>query len=187
MNNQRNLNVLRLTNLAMLTSISLVLLMLIHFPIFPATKFLEYDMADVPILLGTLAFGPAYGLILLIISSFFQWILISPEGMWVGFVMHVAASGMLVLSVGFARKILKNKASVIIGMVIGCILMTSLMIVLNLTLTVKFYHVPSQMVKDWMIPFIIPFNLIKSSVNCMITFFVFIPYEKLIKYYNGKM
>jgi riboflavin transporter FmnP len=41
----------------MLAAISLLLVYLIHFPIFPGAAFLEYDMADVPILIATFLFG----------------------------------------------------------------------------------------------------------------------------------
>ena len=44
--------------LGMLTALSVVLTWLIHFPIFPGAPFLEYDPADIPILIGTFTFGP---------------------------------------------------------------------------------------------------------------------------------
>jgi len=46
----------RLVKLGLLTAISILLVYLIHFPIFPAAAYLEYDMADVPILIGTFLF-----------------------------------------------------------------------------------------------------------------------------------
>ena len=42
----------------MLTAISIVFVSVIHFPLFPAAAFLEYDPADIPILIGTFAYGP---------------------------------------------------------------------------------------------------------------------------------
>ncbi len=45
-------NVDRLVKLGMLTALSIILVYAIHFPIFPSASFLEYDMADVPILIG---------------------------------------------------------------------------------------------------------------------------------------
>ena len=48
----------KLTVMAMLVAISVVLVYLIHFPIFPAAAFLEYDPADIPILIGAFAYGP---------------------------------------------------------------------------------------------------------------------------------
>ena len=40
--------------MGMMAAISIILVYLIHFPIFPAASFLEYDPADVPILILTI-------------------------------------------------------------------------------------------------------------------------------------
>ncbi|MBR2619362.1 MAG: ECF transporter S component, partial [Firmicutes bacterium] len=46
-------NTLKLAKMGMLVAVSIVLVYFIHFPIFPAVAFLEYDPADIPILIGT--------------------------------------------------------------------------------------------------------------------------------------
>ena len=46
--------------------------MLIHFPIIPAVSFIAYDMADVPVLIGTLLYGPIPGLLILLVASLVQ-------------------------------------------------------------------------------------------------------------------
>ena len=53
----------RLAKLGLLAALSIVLVFFIHFPIFPTAKFLEYDPADIPIMIATFAFGPWYGLL----------------------------------------------------------------------------------------------------------------------------
>ena len=55
-------NTRKLTTLAMLAALAIVLVALIHFPLVPAAPFLEYDPADIPIFIGTFLFGPAAGL-----------------------------------------------------------------------------------------------------------------------------
>lgn len=61
----------RITRIAMLAAISLVLVLLIRIP-FPPAPFLVYDPADVPIFIATFAFGPLTGIILTLIVSFIQ-------------------------------------------------------------------------------------------------------------------
>ena len=51
----------KLTTMAMLAALSIVLVTFIHFPLFPAAAFLEYDPADIPIFIGTFLFGPLAG------------------------------------------------------------------------------------------------------------------------------
>ena len=67
----------RLAKMGMLVAISVVLVYLIHFPIFPAVAFLEYDPADIPILIGTFAFGPLAGVLLTVVTSIIQGVTVS--------------------------------------------------------------------------------------------------------------
>ena len=46
-------NVVRMAQMGMLAAIAIVLVTVTQFPIIPAAPFMKYDMADVPILLGT--------------------------------------------------------------------------------------------------------------------------------------
>ena len=58
--------------MGMMAAISIILVYLIHFPIFPAASFLEYDPADIPIFICTFLYGPLSGFILTVIVSFIQ-------------------------------------------------------------------------------------------------------------------
>ena len=76
----------KLTVMAMLVAISVVLVYLIHFPIFPAAAFLEYDPADIPILIGAFAYGPVAGILLTGVASVIQGFTVSAgSGACVGF------------------------------------------------------------------------------------------------------
>ncbi len=54
---------------------------------------------------------------------------------------------------------------------IGVITMTSAMVLMNLILTPLFMGVPVKAVIPMLVPIIIPFNLLKSCINCFITFY----------------
>mgnify|MGYP000037199626 FL=1 len=62
--------------MAMLVALSLILVMLINFPILPAVPFMKYDPADIPILIGSFLFGPMGGVILTAIVSILQGLFI---------------------------------------------------------------------------------------------------------------
>ena len=55
---EKSFTTLKVVKMGMMVAISVALVYFIHFPIFPAVAFLEYDPADIPILIGTFAFGP---------------------------------------------------------------------------------------------------------------------------------
>ncbi|MEG2939406.1 MAG: ECF transporter S component, partial [Oscillospiraceae bacterium] len=90
----------KLATLGMLAAISIVLVSLIHFPIFPAVPFLEFDPADIPIFIGTFAFGPIWGLILTAVVSVIQGVTVSSASGIYGIIMHFAATGAFVIVAG---------------------------------------------------------------------------------------
>ena len=77
-----NEKVRKLVTMAMLAALSIVLVYVIHFPIFPAASFLEYDPADIPILIGTFAYGPLAGVLLTVVVSWASPCIFSPPPFW---------------------------------------------------------------------------------------------------------
>ena len=94
----------RLAKMGMLVAVSIVLVYFIHFPIFPAVAFLEYDPADIPILIGTFAFGPLAGVILTVVTSVVQGVTVSAASGLYGIIMHIIATSVLVLVAGIIYK-----------------------------------------------------------------------------------
>lgn len=164
-----NHKTVRLAKMGMLVAISIVLVYFVHFPIFPAVSFLEYDPADIPILMGTFAFGPAAGVLLTVVTSIIQGITVSAQSGLYGILMHIIATSVLVLVAGIIYKKNKTRKGAVIGLVSGLIAMTIVMIGANLIITPIFMGVPRDIVWDLM-PFIAGFNAIKAGINGIITF-----------------
>ena len=120
-------DVVALVQMGMLAAIAVVLVMLIHFPIIPAVSFIEYDMADVPVLIGTLLYGPIPGLLILLVASLVQAFILGING-WVGFVMHFVASGAMVLLVGILYDRKPSLTGMTVGMALGSLARTLVMI-----------------------------------------------------------
>lgn len=161
----------KLAKMAMLVAISL-LLVNIHFPIFPPIAFMEYDPADIPILIGTFAFGPAAGILITVVTALLQGFTVSAASGLYGILMHIIATGTYVLVAGFIYKFHKGKRSAVIALIAGTLAMTAIMVPANLTITPYFMGVPVDAVTA-LLPFIIAFNLIKAGVNGLITFLVY--------------
>lgn len=68
----KSARVKKLALLAMFTAIGAVLITLVHFPLFPAAPFLQYDPADVPILIAAFAFGPVAGILVTVLASVYS-------------------------------------------------------------------------------------------------------------------
>lgn len=160
--------VIRLIQMALLAAISVVLVYFVRIPLIPAAPFLVYDMADVPVLVGTLLLGIVPGLLILLVVSLIQAFLLSPDG-WVGLLMHLVASGTLLTVVGLFYHWRRKWTVTVIGMIIGTLSMTAVMVIMNLLITPWYWGYPLQAVIDLLIPGFIPFNLLKGGLNCLLT------------------
>jgi len=169
--NRQN-NTIKLAKMGMLVAISVILVYFIHFPIFPAVPFLEYDPADIPIFIGTFAFGPLAGFTLTVVTSVIQGLTVSAAGGWFGILMHILATGSFVLVAGLIYRSNKNRKGAVIAMAAGTFTMTGMMAVANIILDPIFYGMPVEAVYA-LLPFIIGFNLIKAGANSIITFLLY--------------
>ncbi len=158
--------------LAMLTAIAAVLITLVHFPLFPAAPFLQYDPADVAILVATFAYGPLAGLCVTVIASAIQAFLLGGDGIY-GFLMHVAASGTLALAAGLIYRVAHTRKGAILSLVAGTVSMGLVMMVANHFITPYFMGAPTKAVDDMLLPVILPFNLLKAGINSVVTMLVY--------------
>ena len=179
----------------MLIAISAVLVF-VSFPIVPAAAFLEYDAADVPVLLAAFTMGPGAGMAVLTLASAIQAFLFGKNGV-IGFFMHMMASGALVLVSGVIyRRFAKKPGALVGGLIAGSLLMVLLMIPLNFIFTPKLMmDVPIaesaaifasrflglgggefseacvnayELVRGMLLVAIVPFNLVKAGLNSVL-------------------
>jgi riboflavin transporter FmnP len=171
----------KLTTMAMFAALSVLLVWLVHFPIFPAASYLEYDPADIPILIGTFAFGPLSGLVLTIVASVIQGLTVSSASGIYGILMHVIATGAYVLVAGSIYRRKKTRASAAAALLCGTLTMAAVMAGANLIITPLFTGMPVEAIKDLLLPVIVPFNLIKAGLNGAVTFVVYKAVSRLLK------
>lgn len=163
---------LKIAKVSMLVAISVVLVYLVRFPIFPPVPFLEYDPADIPIFIGTFAFGPLAGLMLTVVTAVIQGLTVSSASGIYGIIMHILATGSFVLVAGLIYKGHKSRRKAVVALAAGVVTWTVVMVIANLVVTPLFMGVPVDVVKGLM-PYIIGFNLIKAGVNSVVTFFLY--------------
>ena len=163
----------KLTTLAMLAALSVILVALVHIP-FPPAPFLEYDPADVPIFIGTFLYGPAAGLGLTLVVSVIQGTTVSAGSGIIGIVMHLLSTGSLY------RKY-HNRLGAAVALVVGVLSMTLVMVGCNLVFTPIFMGQPVEEVIGMLMPVIIPFNLLKAGINGLVTYLVYKPIGRLLR------
>ena len=175
----KSLRVKRLVLLAMFTAIAAALITLVHFPLFPAAPYLQYDPADVPILIAAFAFGPAAGLIVTVLASFIQAFFLGGDGIY-GFLMHVVATGILVIVASTIYRRFHTRPGAVVGLVLGTLAMGLGMMVANHFITPVYSGMPTEAVDALLLPVILPFNLLKAGINSAITFLVYKVVSKYI-------
>lgn len=177
-------NLRKLSTMAILAAVSVMLVALIHFPIFPAAAFLEYDPADIAILICGFAFGPGAGICVTAVAALVQGLTVSAASGIYGIIMHIISTSALVVTSSVIYKRHKTKKGAAIAILCGICAMTLVMIPANLFVTPYFMGVEREMVTGLM-PFIIGFNLIKAGINGAVTFLIYKKISKLIHKFDG--
>lgn len=171
MNSTSKISTPMIARLAMMTAVSIILLLIIRIP-FPPAPFLVYDPADVPIYITAFAFGPAAGLIVTLIVCLIQAFMLGGDGLY-GFLMHFVATGIVAVVIGAIYYRNKTKKSAIIALVVGVIVATVVMCIMNLIVTPAYMGAPRAAVVAMLPTVIIPFNLLKAGINAILTLILY--------------
>ncbi len=169
--NNKKFSTQTLVKLALMTALSLVLLTIVRLP-WPAAPFLVYDPADVPIYISSFAFGPVPGLIVTFVVCFIQAFVLGGDGIY-GFAMHFVATGIVAVIIGFIYSRHKTRKTAAMALVIGVLVTTAVMCVMNIFVTSAFMGVDKSVVIAMLVPVIIPFNLVKAGVNSLLTMLLY--------------
>lgn len=167
--------------LGLLAALAYVSLYFIRIPIIPSATFLRYDIKDVLITIGGFLYGPMSALLLSIIVSFLQMCAVSEYGL-IGFIMNVISTTSFACIASIIYKHNKNDHGAFIGLVLGCIFMTIIMLLWNYLITPLYMGVPRSVVKTMILPVFLPFNLIKSILNAIISMVLYKVITKKIMY-----
>lgn len=161
----------KLAKLAMMTAVSVVLLLIVRLP-FPPAPFLVYDPADVPIYITAFAFGPVEGLIVTLVVCLIQAFGFGGDGIY-GFVMHFVATGIIAVVIGTMYSRSRTKKTAVRALAAGVILAVIIMCLMNLLVTPAYMGAPRAAVAAMIPTVIIPFNLLKAGINALLTFVLY--------------
>ncbi len=128
-----------MVKVAMLSAVS-VLLMLLEFPIpFIAPPFYEFDFSEVPVLIGAFALGPMAGVVIellkVLLNLLINGTITGGVGEFANFIVGIS----FVLPVEFVYMRKKTKKNAIIGMVLGGIIMIAISCVINAFVLIPAY------------------------------------------------
>ena len=177
----------QIAGMAVLSALAVVLSLVLHVSIFPQVAFLEYDMADIPIFLGTFMYGTFAGIIMTVVVSVIQGVTVSAGSGFIGILMHIFATGIYVIVAGLIYEKHRTFKGALVAMGSGIIAWIVGMILWNIILTPIFMGAPRAVVID-LLGYIVAFNLIKVGANSVATFLFYKRLSKLFDYifHTGK-
>jgi len=163
---------IKITNVSMLIALSMIAGYFIHFPILPQAPFLLYDPGNVFLLIGSFKLGPKIGVLMCFITAIL-FALITGQGGPYGALMNFLATGTLIFVSSQIYLLNHTKRGAILGMILGTLAMTLIMIPANLIITPFYLGVEREIVVNMIIPAIIPFNLLKGIISGFLTFILY--------------
>ena len=162
----------RITGIGLLVALSIIVGYFIHFPVLPQAPFLLYDPGSVFLLIGSFKLGPKIGLLMSLLTAVL-FALITGQGGPYGALMNFLATGTLVFVASQIYFLNHTKKGAVLGVILGTVAMTLIMIPANLVITPLYLGVSRDIVTKMLLPAIIPFNLIKGILSGVITLIVY--------------
>ena len=167
----------RIAITALFCAVAAVATLFLEFPILPGVTFLKYDPSAIVALIAGFAFGPATGLAVSTISYLPH--VATQSGLY-GMVMAIIATVSLVLPASLVYRRNTTFKGALVGMGIGAIVCLICTILANIIITPIYMGAPTQAVIDMIVPTLLPFNVAKIAINCVVTALVYKPITKAL-------
>ena len=172
-------NTKQLTLMAMLAAMAYVA-MLITRPLPAVAGFLSYDLKDVIIVISGFMLGTGPALLITLAVSLIEMVTVSSTGP-IGLLMNVLSTSAFVVPASVLYHRNRSLKSAAMGLTLGVILMTVVMLAWNYIITPLYMHVPREVVAGMLLPTFLPFNLVKGGLNAGITMLVYKPLASALR------
>ena len=167
----------RLVMLALLAAIAYVAMMVGRVPV---VLWLKYDPKDVILAIAGFLYGPVAAFATTSVVAFVEMFSTSDTGFW-GLVMNILSSCTFACTAAAIYKRKHTQRGALIGLIAGVAVMVPAMLMWNYFFTPIYMGQPREAVADLLIPYFLPFNLVKGGLNAAITMLVYKPVVKALR------
>ncbi len=167
----------RLTTLAMLAAISYVVMAVGRIPM---VMFLKYDPKDIIITIGGFIYGPLSAFAISTVVSLVEMVTVSDTGFY-GLLMNIVSTCAFACTASVIYKKKHTLSGAIVGLSVGTVLMTAVMLLWNYYITPLYLQMPTEAVVGMLIPVFLPFNLIKGALNAAGTMLIYKPVTQALR------
>lgn len=186
--------------IGMFSALSMIL-MLFEFPVPFAPPFYELDFSEIPILIGTFAFGPAAGVMMEFMKIILKLFIKGTSTAFVGDLANFVIGCSFILPASVVYAFHKSKKTAIIGCVTGTIIMTVFGTAFNAVYLLptfsKLYGMPLEEILalgskvnplakegnivSFVTACVAPMNLLKGTSVSLVTLLIYKPLSPIIK------
>ena len=169
----------KLTTIAILSALAMVLNLLIQFPIMPTVSFLSYDPKDIIIVIAGFIYGPLTSFLMSLLCSFLE--IVFRGGNLLDILMNVISTCTFACIATTIYKYKHTKKGAILGLTCGVLGCTVSMTLWNYIITPIYYQMPRSAVVSMLLPGIIPFNILKCTLNAALAMVIYKPLVKALR------
>lgn len=143
--------------------------------VFPTVAgFLSFDLKDVVIVIGGFMLGPLTAAMIALLVSLVEMVTVSTTGP-IGLLMNVLASCSFACVAAVVYRKRRSMRGAIVGLVLGVLCMTAVMLLWNWLITPLYMKVDRSMVVGMLVPVFLPFNLVKGGINATLALLLYKP------------
>ncbi len=170
----------QITIIAMLSAIAYIVMAVGRIPV---VLFLKYDPKDVIITIGGFIYGPLSAFAISALVSFVEMVTVSDTGV-IGLIMNIISTCSFACIAAYIYKKRRTQKGAVIGLISGVLTMTVVMLLWNYLITPIYLGYPREAVAKMLVPAFLPFNLLKGSLNAVITILLYKPFITALRKNN---
>ena len=168
----------RIATTALFCAVAAIATLFLEFPILPGVTFLKYDPSAIVALVAGFAFGPGTGVLVSVLPYLVH--LATQSGVY-GALRAILATLSLVLPASLVYQRMTSFKGAVLGMVVGAVVCLAVVIGANIVITPLYMGAPRETVIAMIVPALLPFNLLKVAINCVVTALVYKPLSKALQ------
>lgn len=166
----------RIAVTALLCALSFILTF-VEIPIFPPAPWLTYDPSGIVAFVSALVFGPSTGVVVAVLP----WVLKTFVTFNVyGHIMAILANVALVLPAAVIARRMGGVRGLALGSLVGAVISLAACILGNIVITPLYTAVSVADVIAMIVPILLPFNLLKIVINCVVTLLIQKPVSQVV-------
>ena len=142
--------------------------------------FLTFDLKDAIISIIAFLFGPIMAVISAVIVAVLEFLTVSDTGVY-GLIMNAISSSAFAFTIGIFYKYRKSFLNALLGAFTAVFITSAVMMLANIYITPIYMGVPRGEVVKMIPTLLLPFNLIKCTVNAAFTMILYKPITSAFK------